>query len=1171
MEVHDSLTPTGADQKAPGASDHLDEDAPLASSRLDTVPAASKEPVYVSQAPWAHSRRKMQLTSEQRQAIVDATGTDDRLGHGAGSVPCDHPVSNLIRAYAINQVMKTTTNRVRSQTKMTIDKPPILISVGSSLRDAFFQGQRNAHSSDPTEVYPKVVPTTPRPSLLPVTSRTPAQAKQWKRLVDSSIPFYDETALMTAARLSGELANEDERPQAAIFNDSLYYFGFKTACDIVAKTTLGIGSAFYHDTTATTGNKNNGEFHWVTTNGTSTVTVASTTYVHPALGSASGWHHTHDHVGEPVTVVYNTDLVKGGIVYLGFETLPGHMILASPDTPPDGAPCIKGVLVTPCSSDTVIIDCDNHQMMMSTADFSDLKARCYAPLRSATRASIIRKYSSKIQGPVDGLYALILALEHHALDRISQNLGDANVAQLRAESYLDGVEPSFAQRISARYRTEVNAISRAAARIIGTVAWVASHLRFLALLLTSLMCIMQVGVSAARLTKRWAIWDTSLLSVALICLVFTANIAVAADTGPPATVPPPAQEDNGFILSYAYSWACTAFGLAKHQVDDPILRGAVSSAAGLIPDMLKPGERAERAMAIIGDMKRPVDALYAKLTRTKREPDVDFYVNNGVLPDEDRDHQFGFGLPGFVSQSPLKTTHASANITLPPEYEPPMETFEDRTRTWLIGYGFPTVPFVPSKCIHNEYIAVHNRGCYNRSDLFNPMVGEIARQMHDPVPIVTTAKDFHAWNARFSGVRHQEQAEAFKAVHDGKDSFEYKDFYRKAFVKVEHHVKIFDDGYVTIDPRLIQGASTKANVILGPWTWQFANRMAKEWDGTKIVTVSIGDMSIKVHPFYATKKDPAGISDLFTEAVEFYSEPLFIATDGKRWDATITTKMQEAKQKVYNRYGMGDDLDRSTVYESQTRDQGVTGFTTNGIRYKVKGTVRSGDPDTSCGNSAINMWIHVWALLMCGVPEAHVWVLGDDNLIVTQNQTIDTDVFIHALESHGVIPTVTISTEIADIDFCSQRFWPVEGGYALGPKIGRWLVKAGWTTQNITTAPRGRNPKAYSLMVYKATMQAVAPYVSHVPFVRVFVEETLSLLDEVSVAKEVKDTVLSKLRHHWTGGVGLVPNHETWAMVEQIYGLTSLDEKRFRLKLQQCVFPCIVSIDWLAETVAHDL
>lgn len=221
---------------------------------------------------------------------------------------------------------------------------------------------------------------------------------------------------------------------------------------------------------------------------------------------------------------------------------------------------------------------------------------------------------------------------------------------------------------------------------------------------------------------------------------------------------------------------------------------------------------------------------------------------------------------------------------------------------------------------------------------------------------------------------------------------------------------------LTKEPRLIQPVSEEAQYLLGRWVHPFSKEVASKWSFRATpespVTYASGMTSIQV-------------GEWMTHVLESYDSPTFYEVDFKRWDATLNEEALRVEHDILNAMGL-DPLARK-VLEAQLYTNGVTA---HGVRYSVPATRKSGDPNTSVGNSLLNA-VSTLSFMLPRVP-CKLIVLGDDMLCATE-RPIDSVAFEKHLRGFGLDPEMKVWTgpnAHHRASFCSSYFWPawVDGG-----------------------------------------------------------------------------------------------------------------------------------------------
>lgn len=197
--------------------------------------------------------------------------------------------------------------------------------------------------------------------------------------------------------------------------------------------------------------------------------------------------------------------------------------------------------------------------------------------------------------------------------------------------------------------------------------------------------------------------------------------------------------------------------------------------------------------------------------------------------------------------------------------------------------------------------------------------------------------------------------------------------------------------------------------------------------------------------------------------------------DGVNWDSSRQTPIREFIARIYGR------IDPRLGRHAQGRIKAkgtVRCKDSPPLRYYVDGTVKSGDPDTSSGNSADNIESvaqsveHMSSEYFDSLRRVEGLVLGDDLLagyFFDVNCDVDVGNFGKELDSIdamcGIEPESRIFTNPLDTSFISASFYPRhDGTIAAGPKVGRMLSGLFWTHVPVSEKQR----KSYTTEVAQA-------------------------------------------------------------------------------------------------------
>lgn len=166
--------------------------------------------------------------------------------------------------------------------------------------------------------------------------------------------------------------------------------------------------------------------------------------------------------------------------------------------------------------------------------------------------------------------------------------------------------------------------------------------------------------------------------------------------------------------------------------------------------------------------------------------------------------------------------------------------------------------------------------------------------------------------------------------------------------------------------------------------------------------------------------------------------------DGKSWDATMSKKLLMRKvraMRVFSRR-LADHVQKGIVVRGRYRQgEVVIKWVTN------EGTVKSGQNDTTSGNSFINALICANAFRDVGA-RGHILVVGDDLIARVDGKY---DGLSEAEAAYGITPAFRWFRDIEHCTFISGCWVRSGNGYLFSPLVGRLLKRLWWTV-----SPPGR-------------------------------------------------------------------------------------------------------------------
>ena len=482
-----------------------------------------------------------------------------------------------------------------------------------------------------------------------------------------------------------------------------------------------------------------------------------------------------------------------------------------------------------------------------------------------------------------------------------------------------------------------------------------------------------------------------------------------------------------------------------------------------------------------------------------------------------------FGLPGLVSDRPLRPIADGCEMRVKafvPDLKP------EANKMFALGVVFSNaVPIVYKSCQENMILAVRNRqiadmGEYNLSS-FREVATAWFRDVFSKHEFAEhTTKNFEEWNADFPGNRRVEHQKAYDDVKRGTAPPAAVICQRKSFNKVE---KL--NAREHKDPRCITGGTSWWNVLFGPWMSGMASVFKERFNcesqifyATSTNFVDLGSWFDRADDHYAVCGDDQ-IIVLFDQEFGW----VYLIGDGGRHDAHMHEGFWELKWRCYEHVAspLPNRID-TLVKASQEHTFSKANFE---IEYSHPYRVRSGDPDTSMGNSVCTDFIASTTVLWFREHRARgTGLQATSDLIVQRWATLGYDLELE----------ITLDSWRAE--FLSGCFMPVGGVTYWIPKVGRLLSRIGWFLTRAGKVGRWR--------YLAGTINSFKQY-RFVPFLRVYLERIMQLIPE-------------QYRHtpprYETWGVGaavgpMEPEADSWEFFLCRYGLTERDEKSFQVGL----------------------
>jgi len=478
----------------------------------------------------------------------------------------------------------------------------------------------------------------------------------------------------------------------------------------------------------------------------------------------------------------------------------------------------------------------------------------------------------------------------------------------------------------------------------------------------------------------------------------------------------------------------------------------------------------------------------------------------------------------------LDVDHKKLNVDPLAEFINPMEYVEkEYPKVHWLGLGFPgALPHAHRSCTTNDILAIYKRVLSPVATVQEPYDSMFLGACHrllEETKLVGSYRPvlWDLWNQRFPAAQQRRHREALETVQVF--GLRNKDFVVKAFIKKELLMDncLGPNGKVC---RLIQGLSDKVNVALGPPVLGISKALLRSWNPTARIFYAagppaevIGEWYLSVllnqSPIYSEDYEDNDIFEdpdsayLFGRRRVFTTDRYYAALHYPSWvvegdfsdyDSSFGELACTIERKAFALMGItaSELLPLVHPLPIMRRFNNAKGFTPSGVGYKTRFRRRSGEPQTSCGNSIMTALVYMMVLWKNGyaLNDVRMVVLGDDMLMVAYKEDITKIDFRSELAAIGFKAKIKLPPK-THAQFCSGRFYPALDGVVLGPKIFRWLPKIGFTLVQVLHDEEKIHLRGVALGFWKD--------VAHIPILSHYAQRVLSLTSDISAPIAVPD------------------------------------------------------------------
>jgi hypothetical protein len=378
--------------------------------------------------------------------------------------------------------------------------------------------------------------------------------------------------------------------------------------------------------------------------------------------------------------------------------------------------------------------------------------------------------------------------------------------------------------------------------------------------------------------------------------------------------------------------------------------------------------------------------------------------------------------------------------------------FDQKEGIWIYGPAVARELCVASSCSHNAYHACVERQCKDFNvpeapDNFIDWCHHIAVNTIDVK--IDHVINSSIWAKRFGGSKSECYAEAVRFNEEDYVPTEFQSKFT-SFVKREILVGKIENFEPVFVPRLITSSTYNYATQVGPLIYTTAKALRFAWGGIP-TEYAYG----KTFPgiYFTSGLNKNDLGSLFEKTLDQLGADCVIGNfDFSRYDAHLQKNHLLGEFELYKHFYNSVEVEPIRKFVLQQGDRrGILRARDNIIPARFKWSRKSGDPNTSSGNSFITVCLLTYALshyfdVLSELKSGNIiiWVMGDDSLIFYRSgcQYIpDIKGFISKLYNMG-IETKGNYVSPNGVVYCSNVFIPTMEGYMATQLPGRNLCKA---------------------------------------------------------------------------------------------------------------------------------
>lgn len=258
-----------------------------------------------------------------------------------------------------------------------------------------------------------------------------------------------------------------------------------------------------------------------------------------------------------------------------------------------------------------------------------------------------------------------------------------------------------------------------------------------------------------------------------------------------------------------------------------------------------------------------------------------------------------------------------------------------------------------------------------------------------------------------------------------------KHFINQCFLKDDkYHQGDLDTAFKIKAPRAIQYQSPEATLFKAQLVMPVEKQLYEILDvhGLRIFTKGLNQRDV---------------AQLMVNGYNSVNNAICVENDYTSFDAHVTTKWLKITHKYMLQYCPAQHY--SVFKKAFKHDLKVRGYTTNGIPYRINGTLTSGSIDTSLKGNLINYLIVYTIMNQLSIPESAFKFIcnGDDSVLFLDRMYLEKYLSVN-FNDYGMDAKIILRDSLFEVEFCQAKLVYTPVGFNLVRNPTRMFTRIGW-------------------------------------------------------------------------------------------------------------------------------